>query len=106
MQTARSHSAGPCCWRRCPSERRWRNAPAGLNQIETIVVLYLENRSFDHLFGNLPDANGLANAGATAIQVDADGKPYDELPDPLDLRKKPRHATKSSRPRCRTRRSG
>ena len=64
-------------------------APAGLNQIETIVVLYLENRSFDHLFGNFPGANGLANAGAAAIQVDANGKPYDVLPDPLDLRKKP-----------------
>ncbi|MCP8940905.1 acid phosphatase [Alsobacter sp. SYSU M60028] len=64
-------------------------APAGLNQIETIVVLYMENRSFDHLFGNFPGANGLSNAGDAAIQVDADGKPYAALPDPLDLRKKP-----------------
>ena len=68
-------------------------APAGLNKIETIVVLYLENRSFDHLFGNFPGANGLAKAGKAAIQTDETGKPYAELPDPLDLRShsKPRY---------------
>ena len=53
------------------------------------MVLYPENRSFDHLLGNFPNANGLANAGAAATQVDANGKPYEVLPDPLDLRKKP-----------------
>jgi len=61
----------------------------GLNRIEHIVVLYMENRSFDHAYGNFPGANGLANAGEAAIQVDADGKPYADLPEPLDLRKKP-----------------
>lgn len=65
------------------------SAPAGLNKIEHIVVLYMENRSFDHAYGNFPGANGLANAGDAAIQVDENGKPYDALPDPLDLRKKP-----------------
>ena len=64
-------------------------APAGLSKIETIVVLYMENRSFDHLFGTFPGANGLANAGDAAIQVDETGKPYATLPAPLDLRKKP-----------------
>ncbi len=64
-------------------------APEGLGKLDTIVVIYLENRSFDHLYGAFPGANGLANAGAAAIQIDETGKPYDSLPAPLDLRKKP-----------------
>src|SRR5262249_55929136 len=63
--------------------------PAWLRKIETIVVIYLENRSFDHAFGNFPGANGLANAGAAAVQVDEAGRPYEGLPDPLDLRQRP-----------------
>src|SRR5690349_4156676 len=35
---------------------------ADLSRIETIVVLYAENRSFDHLYGLFPGANGIANA--------------------------------------------
>jgi phospholipase C len=34
----------------------------GLAKIETIVVIYAENRSFDHLYGLFPGANGIANA--------------------------------------------
>src|SRR5574337_1228471 len=64
-------------------------APEGLGKIDTIVVIYLENRSFDHLYGNFPGANGLANAGAAAIQTDETGKTYETLPAPLDLRPKP-----------------
>jgi phospholipase C len=60
--------------------------PDGLKGIEHIVVIYLENRSFDHLFGAFPGANGLANAGGSATQVDANGQPYEFLPAPLDLR--------------------
>jgi phospholipase C len=60
--------------------------PPGLAKIEHIVVIYLENRSFDHLFGAFPGANGLANAGAAATQVDANGQPYGFLPAPLDVR--------------------
>lgn len=62
--------------------------PQGLEKIEHVVVLYLENRSFDHLFGNFPGAEGLDKAGAAAIQTDGTGKPYETLPDPLDLRPK------------------
>ena len=62
--------------------------PEALGKIEHIVVIYLENRSFDHLFGAFPGANGLANAGAAATQVDANGQPYQFLPDSLDLRPK------------------
>ncbi len=36
--------------------------PAGLSHIEHIVVVYLENRSFDSLFGLFPGVNGLNDA--------------------------------------------
>jgi phospholipase C len=52
----------------------------GLQKIDRIVVIYLENRSFDHLYGFFPGADGLKNAGAAAPQVDAHGAPYDRLP--------------------------
>ena len=52
----------------------------GLDKINHIIVLYLENRSFDNLYGLFPGADGIGNAGAAAIQVDRDGKPYDKLP--------------------------
>ncbi|HEY0836036.1 MAG TPA: alkaline phosphatase family protein [Azospirillum sp.] len=56
-------------------------APASpLQQIDRFVIIYLENRSFDHLFGNFPGANGRANAGDTAVQLDENGKPYQTLP--------------------------
>jgi len=47
---------------------------AGLDAIQTVVVIYAENRSFDNLFGTYPGANGLNSAAAKAIkQVDRDG---------------------------------
>ena len=51
-----------------------------LAKIGHIVVIFEENRSFDNFFGKFPGANGLANAGDTAIQIDPDGKPYKFLP--------------------------
>lgn len=51
-----------------------------LERIGTIVVIYLENRSFDNLYGLFPGADGIANAGTAALQVDNDGKPYTWLP--------------------------
>ena len=52
-----------------------RAPPPSLGDVEHIIVIYLENHSFDNLFGFFPDADGIATAGATKIQVDADGKP-------------------------------
>jgi phospholipase C len=54
--------------------------PAGIDKLSHILVLYLENRSFDNLFGEFPGADGLANARETAVQRDRDGKPYATLP--------------------------
>ena len=39
------------------------------SQVETIVVIYAENRAFDNLYGNFPGAEGLRQV------VDRDGKP-------------------------------
>jgi acid phosphatase len=55
------------------------SAAADLSQIETIVVLYPENRSFDHLYGLFPGANGIAKATEPQwTQRDHDGSvlPY------------------------------
>src|SRR5262249_43206012 len=66
-------------------------ADEALARIKTIVVIYAENRSFDHLYGFFPAANGIANATEEQkIQVDHDGNPLpylvifgaDGMPDP------------------------
>ena len=49
--------------------------------IDHVVVLFLENRSFDHLFGTYPGADGLSNY--TGKQADARGVTYATLPPPL-----------------------
>ncbi len=56
------------------------SAPKGLAKIDHIVVIYLENRSFDSLFGNFPSANGLAKTNKVLPQVDEYGQPYKTLP--------------------------
>jgi acid phosphatase len=49
--------------------------PSPFAKIQTVVVIYGENRSFDNLYGNFPGANGLSSATATATtQLDLDGK--------------------------------
>jgi phospholipase C len=53
----------------------------GIKKIKHVVVIYLENHSFDNLYGQFPGAEGLSNATDTAIiQLNAAGKPYDVLP--------------------------
>src|SRR5229473_8166983 len=63
--------------------------PRDLSRIQHIVVIYLENHSFDNLFGKFPGANGLSHAGKAAIQVDLRGKPYKVLPPVIDAGRKP-----------------
>ena len=66
---ARSHAAG------------LEAAGAGLDKIDTIVVIYAENRSFDNLYGSFPGANGLSDVTPGAIrQLDRDGTVLKELP--------------------------
>src|SRR5436853_34633 len=55
-------------------------AQDGLAKIKTIVVIYGENRSFDHMYGFFPGANGIANATEEQKkQLDHDGKPLSQL---------------------------
>jgi phospholipase C len=59
------------------------NAPdqRGVDRINNIVVIYAENRSFDHLYGSFPGADGIAQASAEQkTQMDRDGKPLPHLP--------------------------
>ena len=50
--------------------------------IDHVVVLFMENRSFDHLFGIYPGADGLANYKGK--QTDKNGVAYATLPQPLN----------------------
>ncbi len=54
---------------------------AGLGEVDNVVVIYAENRSFDHLYGMFPGAEGIADAKAEEkTQLDRDGKPLPYLP--------------------------
>src|SRR5215216_1211538 len=56
------------------------HAQEGLGKIRTIVVIYGENRSFDHMYGFFAGANGIANAtNEQKTQIDHDGKPLSQL---------------------------
>jgi phospholipase C len=55
--------------------------------IDHIIVLFLENRSFDHLFGTYPGAEGLASYRGK--QADKGGGAYATLPAPLGRDGKP-----------------
>jgi acid phosphatase len=54
---------------------------SGIDQIENVVVIYAENRSFNNLYGFFPGANGLQHlTGKIAPQRDRDGLVLKELP--------------------------
>jgi len=57
----------------------------GLARIEHVVVIYAENRSFDHLYGFFPGAEGIAQATAQQkTQLDHDGRALPHLPPVYD----------------------
>jgi phospholipase C len=66
----------------CATAARQAPAPSPeLSKIDHLVVIYLENRSFDNMYGQFPGVNGLASADALrSKQVDAKGVPYATLP--------------------------
>jgi phospholipase C len=51
-----------------------------LSDIHNVVVIFMENRSFDMLYGSFPGANGIPPASAIAPQRDRDGSVLRELP--------------------------
>ncbi|HLK69835.1 MAG TPA: acid phosphatase [Bryobacteraceae bacterium] len=57
------------------------SAAAGIQEIDNIVVIFAENRSFDVLYGTFPGANGLKQAEASSYtQRDRNGAILSELP--------------------------
>jgi acid phosphatase len=53
----------------------------GINRVGHVVVIYMENHSFDDLYGQFEGADGLSNAKPGNItQLDASGQPYQFLP--------------------------
>ena len=49
-------------------------------RLQHLVVIYLENRSFDHLFGEFRGADGLPGPDRYVPQTDTSGRVYDVLP--------------------------
>ncbi|MFZ4876302.1 acid phosphatase [Janthinobacterium sp. Mn2066] len=61
------------------------NSGLALNNIQTIVVIYAENRGFDNLYGLFPGANGVPGVNPTSTsayipQKDVDGSVLPVLP--------------------------
>jgi acid phosphatase len=54
--------------------------PQALDRIGHVIVIYLESRSFDNLYGLFPGADGLDNAVGAPIQVTTEGRPFSRLP--------------------------
>jgi phospholipase C len=53
---------------------------SGIERTNHIVVLVLENWSFDSLYAEFPDADGIVNGMHAPPQIDATGAPYATLP--------------------------
>jgi phospholipase C len=58
------------------------NDQKGINKVGHVIVIYMENHSFDNLYGEFPGANGISSATpAQYTQIDtATGLPYATLP--------------------------
>lgn len=54
--------------------------PSPLDKLRHLVVVVLENRSFDNLYGSYPGAEGLDSPAARILQIDESGVPYRQLP--------------------------
>ncbi len=64
----------------CSSPARAPAPDARLNAIDTVVVIYAENHSFDNIYGLFPGANGLTQATPEQrLQLDHDGQPLQHL---------------------------
>ena len=64
----------------CAGARTGPATPDGIRKINHVVVIYLENRSFDNLYGEFPGADGLASAASAPKQVNTMGEVYGALP--------------------------
>jgi acid phosphatase len=69
----------------CSAQPRDGSDRRAIDAIDTVVVIYAENRAFDTLFGLFPGANGIPGVNPSAVgplvpQVDRDGSPLATLP--------------------------
>ncbi|WP_255486797.1 alkaline phosphatase family protein [Mucilaginibacter sp. SP1R1] len=55
-------------------------ANPGIKKVGHVVVIYMENHSFDNLYGQFAGADGLSNADSNVSQVDEAGNTYNYLP--------------------------
>jgi acid phosphatase len=58
----------------------------GLQKLNHIVVIYLENHSYDNLYGEFAGSENLSSSAATNApkQIGPDGNPYTTLPQPVN----------------------
>lgn len=63
----------------CSSDLTAPAQPGDITRINHVVVLYLENRSFDNLYGEFAGAEGLS-AATRYTQMDSAGVAYSVLP--------------------------
>ena len=65
----------------CKKDYKTSSSSEAIHKVKHVVVIYLENHSFDNLYGQFQGANGLSNATpANTTQLDANGIPYTYLP--------------------------
>lgn len=57
--------------------------------IDHIIVVFLENHTFDNLYGLFPGANGIEAAASRIPQADRSGRPYETLPRVIDAESMP-----------------
>jgi phospholipase C len=65
------------------------NASDDLNQLGHLVVIYLENHSFDNLYAGFGGADALMSTSGARPQIDMAGQTYAALPQPMDTNSKP-----------------
>lgn len=63
-----------------PLPARAQTPAPGIEKINHVVIIFMENWTFDGLYSKFPGANGLQDPSSHIVQVDRDGKPYATLP--------------------------
>lgn len=65
----------------CGNKLKQTGFDTGISQVGHVVVIYMENHSYDNLYGRFAHANGHDNATLGAVtQLDSNDKPYVTLP--------------------------
>lgn len=56
------------------------HAQEGIEKIDHVIILFLENHTVDNLYSLLPGVNGVQSPGGQVVQVDQKDVPYETLP--------------------------